>query len=155
MPPSPEGQSPSPRATQRRLMREVPAPHRHMLATTALTVASAVVVIAQAGLLAAVLAGGFTGDASSPALYRLLLALGVVAVLRGGARLGADGAGRPRRRGQGGPARPAGGPHAAARAGTAGPLAARRFGFGAGSAAGFVLVMGVVLLFAPCQTNPA
>uniref|UniRef100_UPI0006EBA6EB ABC transporter ATP-binding protein/permease n=1 Tax=Streptomyces silaceus TaxID=545123 RepID=UPI0006EBA6EB len=64
---------------ERRLLRELPVLRRHMTYSTALALIGAVLVVAQAALLATVLAEGFAGH---PLRSGQLLALGAVMALR-------------------------------------------------------------------------
>ncbi|MGP3975606.1 thiol reductant ABC exporter subunit CydD [Streptomyces sp. 8N114] len=69
-------------ATRRRLHAEIPALRRHLVLTTVLAAATAGCVIAQAGLLAEVLAGGFTSASRPAQLAGPLLALAATMAVR-------------------------------------------------------------------------
>lgn len=69
---------------ERRLTREAPGFRRYLCVTTAVAVAVAAAVIAQASLLAWILAAGFTGDRTAAGLATPLAALATVVAARAG-----------------------------------------------------------------------
>lgn len=70
--------------TERRLLREAPALRRYLLASSAIAVTVAAAVIAQASLLAWVLAAGFTGERAAATLATPLVGVAAVIAARAG-----------------------------------------------------------------------
>ncbi len=82
------------RETQRRLVKSSRTARRHLIVTVGFGLAETVLIIAQASLLAAVVARVFIGGESFSAVLPMLVWLVAVAVARGGISLGFEATGR-------------------------------------------------------------